>query len=122
IGGFADTVLHEKTGLVVPVDDPIALAEAIKRLIGDRALGRRLGENGRIHAQRFTLARTVADIDNLLAARHRPAERHYRIGVSVARTIALPFRLLPMFFRVYRSLRRHGFSPPRYVYRRIRST
>ena len=121
IGGFADTVLHEKTGLVVPVDDPIALAEAIKRLIGDRALGRRLGEAGRVHAQRFTLARTVADTEELLAARRRPAERHYRLGVSVARTAALPFRLLPVGLRVYRSLRRHGFSPSRYIYRRIRS-
>jgi glycosyltransferase involved in cell wall biosynthesis len=121
VRGFADTVLHEKTGLVVPVDDPLALAEAINRLIADRDLGRRLGENGRIHAQRFTLARTVADIEKLLAARHRPAERHYRIGVSIARTIALPFRMFPMALRVFRALRRHGFSFPRYAYRRTRS-
>lgn len=121
IGGFSDTVLHEKTGLVVPVDDPFALAEAIARLIRDRALGRRLGENGRRHMERFTLARTVADVERLMAARRRPAERHYRIAVSVARTIALPFRLLPMCIGVYRGLRRHGFSLPRYVRRRIRS-
>jgi glycosyltransferase involved in cell wall biosynthesis len=121
IRGFADTVLHEKTGLVVPVDDPVALAAAITRLIGDRALGRRLGENGRSHAQRFTLARTVADIEALMVARHRPDERHYRIGVSIARTIALPYRLLPMVLRIHRALRRHGFSLFRYVRRRIRS-
>jgi glycosyltransferase involved in cell wall biosynthesis len=110
IGGFADTVLHEETGLVVPVDDPTALGAAITRLLSDRALGRRLAENGRRHAQRFTLARTVADIEKLLVARRRPAERYYRIWVSIARTIALPFRLLPIGFRIHRALRSHGVS------------
>ena len=70
--------------------------------------------------ERFTLARTVADTEELLAARRRPADRHYRIAVSVARTIALPIRLLPMCIGVYRGLRRHGFSLSRYVQRRIR--
>lgn len=121
IGGFTDTVLHEKTGLVVPVDDPDALAEAIVRLLRDRALGRRLGENGRRHVlERFTLERTVADTENLLAARLRPAERHYKIAVSVARTITLPIRLLPIGLAVYRGLRRNGFSLRRFVRQRIR--
>lgn len=120
IGGFADTVLHEETGLVVPVDDPPALAEAIARLLRDRALGRRLGENGRRRMlERFTLARAVADTEELLAARRRTANDHYRIAVSVARTIALPIRLLPMTVAVYRGLRRYGFSLFRYVLRRI---
>jgi glycosyltransferase involved in cell wall biosynthesis len=120
IGGFADTVLHEETGLVVPVDNPGALAEAIVRLLRDRALGRRLGENGRRHMERFTLARTVADTEELLAARRRPADRHYRIVVSVARAMALPLRLLPMCIAVYRGLRRNGFSLPHFVRQRIR--
>jgi glycosyltransferase involved in cell wall biosynthesis len=114
IGGFADTVLHEETGLVVPVDDPLALAEAITRLLRDAPLRRRLGENGRNHAQRFTLARTVADIEELMA-RRMPAQRDYRIGVSIARAIALPFRLLPMMLRIHRALRRHGLSIARSV-------
>ena len=110
IGAFADTVVHEKTGLAAAVDNPSALAAALTRLLTDRAFARRLGENGRTHAQRFTLARTVADTETLLAAIRKPAERHYRIGVSVARAIALPFRLLPIFLRVIRVLRRHRFS------------
>jgi glycosyltransferase involved in cell wall biosynthesis len=121
IGGFADTVVHEETGLVVPVDDPGALAEAIVRLLRDRALGRRLGENGRRRMlERFTLARTVADTEELMA-RRRPADRRYRITASVARTIALPLRLLPVGLGIYRGLRRHGFSFPRFFRRRIRS-
>jgi glycosyltransferase involved in cell wall biosynthesis len=120
IGGFADTVLHEETGLVVPVDDPSALAGALGRLLRDRALGRRLGENGRRRMlERFTLAKAVADTEELLA-RRRTADRHYRIGVSIGRTIALPFRLLPMSRDVYRGLRHHGFSPTRFILQRIR--
>jgi len=120
IGGFADSVRHEETGLVVPVDDPIALADALERLLRDRDLGRRLGENGRRRAlERFTLAKVVADTEELLA-RRRTADRHYRIAMSIARTIALPFRLLPVGRDVYRGLRRHGFSPTRFVLRRIR--
>jgi glycosyltransferase involved in cell wall biosynthesis len=42
-------VLHERTGLIVPVDDPAALAEALVRLLRDRALAERLGEEGRRH-------------------------------------------------------------------------
>ena len=120
IGGFADTVLHEETGLVVPVDDPPALAAALERLLRDRALGRRLGENGRRRMlERFTLARAVADTEELLA-RRRTTDRHYRLWVSIARTIALPFRLLPIGIDAYRGLRQHGFSTRRFILRRIR--
>ncbi len=38
---------HEVTGLVVPVDDPSALAAAILRLAHDRTLAARLAENAR---------------------------------------------------------------------------
>src|SRR5207244_12500910 len=74
IRGFADTVLHEQTGLVVPVDDPPALADALLRLLRDRPLARRLAEDGRSHVlKRFTLAKSVADLEQLLAARRRSA-------------------------------------------------
>ena len=58
--------------------------------------------------------------ETLLAARRRTAERHYRIAVSVARTIAFPFRLLPTALGVYRGLRRHGFSLSRFARQRVR--
>jgi glycosyltransferase involved in cell wall biosynthesis len=41
-GGIPEIVEHERTGLLVPVDDPKALAEAIGRLLDDPQLRERL--------------------------------------------------------------------------------
>lgn len=49
--GVAFVNQHEKTGLVVPKEDPPALAEAIDRLLGDTDLAQRLGEQGRKRIQ-----------------------------------------------------------------------
>jgi glycosyltransferase involved in cell wall biosynthesis len=45
--GPLELVEHEITGLVVPVENPVALADAIRQLAGDAALRTRLGEAGR---------------------------------------------------------------------------
>lgn len=101
--GFADTVLHEETGLVVPKDDPEALADAIVRLLGDRRLAMRLGRNGRARMlSRFTLAHTVAATEALLA--RTPLRRGYRLTATLMRALALPFRLLPLALKVRRAL------------------
>lgn len=106
IPGFADTIIHEETGLKVPVDDPPALAASILRLIRDRELGRRLGENGRKRMlDRFTLARTVGDIEALLTRFPQRAAGHYRVTKTIERVLAAPFRLLPVMFKVQRLLR-----------------
>lgn len=106
IPGFADTIIHEETGLVVPVDDPPALAAAIVRLLRDRELARRLGQNGRARMlSRFTLDRTVADLEALLSRLPARASSHYRMTRTIARTLAAPFRLLPVAFRAWRALR-----------------
>jgi len=41
-GGLADVLTDELNGLLVPPGDPVALAGAIERLLGDDDLGRRL--------------------------------------------------------------------------------
>ena len=46
-GGIPDLVRPERDGLLVPFGDSAALAAAIRRLIGDPGLARRLGEEGR---------------------------------------------------------------------------
>jgi phosphatidylinositol alpha-1,6-mannosyltransferase len=46
-GGLAEAVHDGETGLVVNPDDPDAVATALKRLLGDQLLARRLGQAGR---------------------------------------------------------------------------
>jgi glycosyltransferase involved in cell wall biosynthesis len=46
-GALPDLVAHERTGLLVPPNDPAALAAALERLARDRALRERLGQAGR---------------------------------------------------------------------------
>ncbi len=46
-GGVTDIVRDGETGLLFPERDPRALAEAIQKLLDDRALAERLAQNGR---------------------------------------------------------------------------
>jgi glycosyltransferase involved in cell wall biosynthesis len=50
VGGLAEAVVEEETGLLVPVGDARALRRAIQRLLDDRPLRERLGEAGRRRA------------------------------------------------------------------------
>jgi glycosyltransferase involved in cell wall biosynthesis len=57
VGGLPAAVADGTTGLLIPPDDPAALAVAIRRLANDRALGRRLGAAGAARVrERFTMA------------------------------------------------------------------
>lgn len=47
VGGMPEVVLEGQTGLLVPPDDPVALAAAINRLADDPALMRQLARAGR---------------------------------------------------------------------------
>jgi glycosyltransferase involved in cell wall biosynthesis len=47
VGGIPDQVRHGEVGVLVPPDDPNALAGALGALLEDPALARRLGEAGR---------------------------------------------------------------------------
>jgi glycosyltransferase involved in cell wall biosynthesis len=58
VGGIPEVVIHDETGLLVPPGDPDALADALRRLLADPALRRRLGAAGRARAEReFSLER-----------------------------------------------------------------
>ena len=71
--GVTDVTLNEVTGLLVPPNDPEALADAISRLVNDKAFAHRLGAAGRERAlQKFTMdifeARWSKLLNTVLAA------------------------------------------------------
>ena len=108
IPGFADAVIHEETGIVVPADDPRALAEGVVRLLRDGDLARRLGANGRRRMlERFTATAAAARIEELLPSDCARAEKHYRIGTMIRRAAAMPFRLRPVVREVRRIRREY---------------
>ena len=56
VGGVPEVVLHEKTGLLVPPENPPATAEALLRIANDPAFAKSLGEQGKQHAiQHYSL-------------------------------------------------------------------
>lgn len=52
VGGLPEVVRDEETGIVVPRNDVPALQAALKRLVLDAELRKRLGRNGRAHVAR----------------------------------------------------------------------
>ncbi|MFL6132953.1 MAG: glycosyltransferase family 4 protein, partial [Nocardioidaceae bacterium] len=66
VGSICDALQHDRTGLVVPPDDDVALAAALCRLRQDRALRERLGSTAAgLARDRFTLSRMVAAYESL---------------------------------------------------------
>jgi glycosyltransferase involved in cell wall biosynthesis len=58
--GCNETVVHGKSGLIVPPEDPSALAEALLQLLGDRSYAARLGMAARRRAEREFAAPVMA--------------------------------------------------------------
>ena len=59
VGGTPEVVADGVNGLLVPPDDPSAMAQAILRLFDDPALGERLTHAGRATLERFSWPRLV---------------------------------------------------------------
>ena len=67
VDGIPTFVRHERTGLLVPPRDPNRLAEALIRLLDDRALAARLGRDGRaLAAREGSVKKTASRVDELL--------------------------------------------------------
>lgn len=73
IGGVDEVVLDGETGILVPPGDPAALASAIRRILEDPVLARRMGEAGKVRAQLFSresmIAGTTRVYEQLLSSR-----------------------------------------------------
>ena len=66
-GGPEEILVDGETGLLVPVKDPCALADAIVRLLMGPELARRMGKKGRIHIlECFGLDRYVHGIQRVI--------------------------------------------------------
>jgi glycosyltransferase involved in cell wall biosynthesis len=66
VGGNAEIVAQDKTGLLVPPQDSSALCQALLRLLRDPDEAARLGNNGREYvASQFSFQRMIASIDQL---------------------------------------------------------
>lgn len=61
-GGLPDLVRHEQTGLLVAPGDPVALAAAVNRLLGDVALRGRLARAGVALAGTLSLTEFAAQV------------------------------------------------------------
>ncbi len=74
-GGLAEIVTHGETGLLVPFDDVIALADALERLLHDPALAQRLGTAGQETVQtQYTWDHTYETLCTLYEKIHRTGQ------------------------------------------------
>lgn len=71
---LAEGVQGHETGLTVPPEDPVALADAISKLAADAALCTRFGDNARAYAEKYLdrdaiLSRFECRLEDLVGGR-----------------------------------------------------
>jgi len=73
VGGIAELIRHEETGLLVPPEDPAGLAQALTMLATNPQIRLRLGHNGRSHVRetRAPTAHVHALLGRLASASER---------------------------------------------------
>jgi glycosyltransferase involved in cell wall biosynthesis len=68
VDGIPEGIVDGETGLLVPPEDPEAIAQALNALIGDPARREDMGELGRKRAlEHFSLAKSVREFESLYA-------------------------------------------------------
>ena len=65
IGGLPDVVVDGETGMLVPPGDPLALQNAIQRLLSDRGLSCRLGQAAQRRTAEFSAEAVVPRLECL---------------------------------------------------------
>jgi phosphatidylinositol alpha-mannosyltransferase len=63
IHGYRSVVRRGEQGLLVPPNDPRALAEALRKLLLDDDERRRMGESGRVRARQFSWENVTAKVE-----------------------------------------------------------
>jgi glycosyltransferase involved in cell wall biosynthesis len=83
LAGIPESVVHGETGLLVPPEDTMALAEALSRLIEDAKLRLHYGRAGRARIeQHFRIERTVVPLINLFEKTSRVSVKSNQRHVS----------------------------------------
>lgn len=68
IDGLPEDLEHGSTAWLVPSRDPVAMADGLQTLLGDRALARRLGDGAqKAYRDKFSMAAMRQDVEKLLA-------------------------------------------------------
>jgi glycosyltransferase involved in cell wall biosynthesis len=81
VGSICEAIEHERTGMLVPPEDPAALSAVISSLLADAELRREMGARARERAlERFTSVAMARSYESLYRrlARDRPAPRRPR--------------------------------------------
>ena len=65
VDGLGEVLRHEETGLLVPPADPVALADALCRLLDDPSLAARLAGNAQADSRRFDIRTTVQALEDI---------------------------------------------------------
>lgn len=80
VGGVPELVRDGEEGLLVPAEDVAALAAALRRLCGEEALRRRLGEAGRARARQFDWSGLCDEYEQVYAEAIEHARRRGGAG------------------------------------------
>lgn len=84
-GGIRSTVVHGRTGFLVPPKDPNSLADRLAELAADRTLCERMGEAGRKRARRlYTWKRVGQDLLSVYVRMVADSPREDRIAARIA--------------------------------------
>ena len=82
-GGVPEIVVHGETGLLVPMDDPTAMADAICALLRNPAWSTHLGRLGRARVlERFTADRSARDVEAVYDRMENPLP-HAKIRLAI---------------------------------------
>lgn len=85
VGTLADVVLDDITGIVLPPDNPVGLAAALRRLLGQSFQCESMGAAGRSRAQsRFAWQRIALDAQNI----YQSLEAHDPASAGLSSTAA----------------------------------
>jgi len=69
VGGIPEIIHHDENGILIPPGDPVAIADAVKRLVREPAFTGKLLDNSTELASRYTIEHWLETIVSILAPR-----------------------------------------------------